>query len=77
MAQGQAEALITILKKRIANGERPIVEDEFMRLSLGQAITSTQTQDLKVDQNPEYIYWLSTCYAIALGHSTPNLFASL
>ena len=74
MAQGAAALTIDLLKQRIANGQRPQVEDEFLRLQSSLNIKSTQTQDLKVEQNPDEIYALVTMYAIALGYSAPSIF---
>ena len=74
MAQGVAALTIDLLTRRIANGEKAQVEDEFQRLSMALTVNSTQTQDLKVDQNPEEIYALMNMYAVALGYTDPSVF---
>ena len=74
MAVGSAAAMIDILKIRIANGERPQVEDEFTRLMLSQNVISSQTQDIKIEQHPDNIYLSCTIYAEALGYQSPGVF---
>ena len=74
MAEGVALLTIDILKRRIANGEKAQVEDEFQRLSMALTVKSTQTQDLKVEQNPDEIYALMNMYNIALGGKPPSVF---
>ncbi|MGL5955386.1 MAG: hypothetical protein ACRC0X_02085 [Brevinema sp.] len=74
MPQGISELNINLLKKRITNGERPIVESEFLQLRNAILVRSTQTQDIKVEQNPQEIYLMMTEYAIALGVEVPSMF---